>query len=279
LDVTRTTDELRKMLAPARLDARTIGFVPTMGALHDGHLSLVRAAKARSEVVVLSIFVNPLQFGPSEDLASYPRDEQRDLDLARAEGVDVVFLPTVEEMFPSGSTTLVHVGGVSDHIEGAARPGLFDGVATVVAKLFDQVQPTFAFFGQKDAQQVAVIRRMIEDLSFPIELVVCPTVRESDGVAMSSRNAYLGGLDRRRAVVLSRALEAGIAALERGVGPDGAEAAMVELLGPAEGIELDYARAVDPDTFGHPDPGGDVLLVVAARVGPARLIDNMLYRS
>jgi pantoate--beta-alanine ligase len=278
VDVIRTEADLRTALAPLRLEQRTIGFVPTMGALHNGHLSLVKAAKETSDFVVLSIFVNPLQFGPSEDLSRYPRDEQRDLDLARAEGVDIAFVPTTEEMYPSDRSTDVIERTISEPLEGVSRPGHFDGVATVVAKLFNQVLPDRAFFGQKDAQQVAVIRRMVRDLSWPVEVVVCPTIRESDGVAMSSRNAYLGSADRQRATALFRALTAGRMALEAGAGAEGAEAAMVEVLASSEGIELDYARAVDPETFDGPKPGGPVLLAVAARVGPARLIDNLLFR-
>jgi pantoate--beta-alanine ligase len=278
VDVIRSEAELRENLEPARREGRTIGFVPTMGALHAGHLSLVQAAKERTDLVVLSIFVNPLQFGPGEDLSRYPRDEQRDLDLSRAEGVDVAFLPSVEEMYPRDRSTVVSVGGVSEPLEGASRPGHFDGVATVVAKLFNQVRPDVVFFGQKDAQQLAVIRRMVRDLAFPVEVIAHPTVREPDGLALSSRNAYLGPDDRKKAVVISQALEAGRAALEHGSGTEGAEAAMAELLRSIDGIEVDYARAVDPDTFEHPAPDRDVLLAVAARVGPARLIDNVVYR-
>jgi pantoate--beta-alanine ligase len=278
VDVIRSEAELREILEPARREGRTIGFVPTMGALHAGHLSLVQAAKERTDLVVLSIFVNPLQFGPGEDLSRYPRDEQRDLDLSRAEGVDVAFLPSVEEMYPRDRSTVVSVGGVSEPLEGASRPGHFDGVATVVAKLFNQVRPDVVFFGQKDAQQLAVIRRMVRDLAFPVEVIAHPTVREPDGLALSSRNAYLGPDDRKKAVVISQALEAGRAALDHGSGTEGAEAAMAELLRSIDGIEVDYARAVDPDTFEHPAPDRDVLLAVAARVGPARLIDNVVYR-
>ncbi|MEA2434320.1 MAG: pantoate--beta-alanine ligase [Actinomycetota bacterium] len=278
MDVIRSEAELREILEPARREGRTIGFVPTMGALHAGHLSLVQAAKERTDLVVLSIFVNPLQFGPGEDLSRYPRDEQRDLDLSRAEGVDVAFLPSVEEMYPRDRSTVVSVGGVSEPLEGASRPGHFDGVATVVAKLFNQVRPDVVFFGQKDAQQLAVIRRMVRDLAFPVEVIAHPTVREPDGLALSSRNAYLGPDDRKKAVVISQALEAGRAALDHGSGTEGAEAAMAELLRSIDGIEVDYARAVDPDTFEHPAPDRDVLLAVAARVGPARLIDNVVYR-
>ncbi len=277
MDVIRTESDLRMKLDGSRREGKVIGFVPTMGALHEGHLSLLKAAKSRSDVVVLSIFVNPTQFGPGEDLSRYPRDEERDLDLARAEGVDIAFLPSVDEMYPRGSSTVVQVGDVSDPLEGESRPGHFAGVATVVAKLFNQVQPTLAVFGQKDAQQVAVIKRMVRDLSFPVEIVVEPTVREGDGLAMSSRNAYLKPADRKIATLLHSALEAGLETLSKGAGAEEAEAVMFEVLRGSPAIDVDYARAVDPDTFGPPRSGGPVLLTIAARVGAARLIDNAIY--
>src|SRR5688572_11951303 len=186
MNVVTSEVELRAELAAARAMHERVGFVPTMGALHEGHLSLVRAARSAADFVVLSVFVNPLQFGPGEDLAAYPRDEQRDMQLAQSEGVDLVFLPTVAEMYPPGRETLVHVGSLGTILEGADRPGHFDGVATVVAKLFNLVQPDVAVFGQKDAQQVAVIHQLARDLSFGIEIVVAPTVREPDGLALSS---------------------------------------------------------------------------------------------
>jgi len=249
-----------------------------MGALHEGHLSLVRVARERCDTVVMSIFVNPLQFGPSEDFDRYPRSEQADLTAAEREKVDVVFLPSVEEMYPDGCSTVVQVSGVADGFEGAVRPGHFDGVATVVAKLFGIVQPDAAFFGQKDAQQVAVVRRMVVDLSMPIEVVACETVRENDGLAMSSRNAYLGPEDRSRATVLWQALQAGAAALNEGRDAADAESAMRGVLGPSTD-QVDYAAVVDPDTFGPPREGGPRLLVVAARVGETRLIDNLLVEN
>ena len=276
MKVARTVLELRETLASSRRDGATIGFVPTMGALHEGHLSLLRAARADTDLLVLSVFVNPLQFGPTEDLAAYPRDENRDLELARSEGVDVTFVPDVAEMYPEGRGTTVSVKGVSDPLEGEARPGHFDGVATVVAKLFNLVQPQRAYFGQKDAQQVAVVKRMTQDLSFPVDVVVCPTVREQDGLAMSSRNAYLAAGERERAVSLYRGLEAGRSVLLDGGTPEEAERAMEQVVGQAGGVLLEYARAVDPETFA-PTPGeGPVLLVMAARVGGTRLIDNLL---
>jgi pantoate--beta-alanine ligase len=245
-----------------------------MGALHEGHLSLVKAARDDCDAVVVSIFVNPLQFGPREDFASYPRDEAADAQLLAEAGVDLVFLPTVEEMYPPGRTTTVSVGELGTLLEGADRPGHFDGVATVVAKLFNQVQPRVAYFGQKDAQQVAVIRRMVNDLSFDLELSIQPTVREPDGLAMSSRNAYLSAEERSRAPALYRALLEGAETLRKeDVGA--AEKKMWELL-VGEGLEPSYAAAVDPDSFGPPTGRGGVLLVIAARLGTTRLIDNLL---
>ena len=276
MKVVRTVRELREALAGARGDDAQVGFVPTMGALHEGHLSLLRAARAESEVLVLSVFVNPLQFGPTEDLAVYPRDEAKDLELAGSEGVDIAFVPTVDEMYPEGRGTTVSVTGVAEPLEGEARPGHFDGVATVAAKLFNLVQPQRAYFGQKDAQQVAVVQRMTEDLSFPVDVVVCPTVREADGLALSSRNAYLAPDERRRAVALYRGLEAGRLALVEGGSWEEAETAMQRVTGTVDGVLLEYARAVDPQTFGTPAGDGPVLLVMAARVGGTRLIDNML---
>lgn len=279
MNVVRTEAAVRSALRGARAKSRRIGFVPTMGALHEGHLSLVRAARAASDVVVMSIFVNPLQFGEGEDFGIYPRDEAADLARARAEGVDVVFAPSLEEMYPEGRTTTVTVGHLGLTLEGEARPGHFDGVATVVAKLFNMVQPDSAFFGQKDAQQVAVVRRMVTDLSLPVEIVVCPTVREPDGLAMSSRNAYLTTEERTSAAALYRALRGGAGVLESHGDPERAAKEVWEVLSSAEGVIPEYAAAVDPDTFSLPEPGRPVLLALAARVGPARLIDNLLVSA
>lgn len=276
MNVVRTMGELREALRGPRHQGRSIGFVPTMGALHEGHLSLLRAARQDCDVVVLSIFVNPLQFGPHEDLVSYPRSEERDLALAQESGSDIAFLPSKEEMYGSAAQTRVVLGAVAAALEGAARPGHFDGVATVVAKLFNAVQPDRAYFGQKDAQQVAVIKTMVRDLNFPVGVVVCPTIREADGLAMSSRNAYLGTDDRRRATVLWRALQEGRSVVASGAAVEVAEKAMRSVVADEPAATLEYARAVDPDTFGDPTVGRPVLLAIAARVGPARLIDNML---
>ncbi len=268
----RSVAELRAELAASAKEK--VGFVATMGALHDGHLSLVRAACAACDVVVVSIFVNPLQFGPGDDLTAYPRDERGDATLAESEGADILFLPSVDEMYPPGRATTVSVGPIGEMLEGADRPGHFEGVATVVAKLFNLVSPAVAFFGQKDAQQVAVVRQLVSDLSFDIELVICPTVREPDGLALSSRNAYLSADERRRAAAIYRALSVGAESLRR-EDFDAAEKKMWELL-VAEGLEPSYAQAVDPVTFGSPSENGSVLLVIAARLGSTRLIDNLL---
>jgi pantoate--beta-alanine ligase len=281
MTVARTKVELRELLSSARTHGRTIGLVPTMGALHEGHLSLLREARRRCDVVVMSLFVNPSQFVPGEDLEAYPRDEDHDLALAEAEGVDVVWAPATEDVYPEGFATSVEVsGGLTDVLCGdpARRgPGHFRGVTTVVAKLFNSVQPDVAFFGQKDAQQVAVIRRMARDLDFPVEVVALPTVREPDGLALSSRNAYLSGAERRRAAALSRALRAAEAtASAPGSLPQALEAARAEL--ERAGIEPEYLEARDAEDLSPAESfnGRPVLLAVAARVGPARLIDNVV---
>jgi pantoate--beta-alanine ligase len=274
--VARTGADLAAALGPERVAGRPIAFVPTMGALHEGHLSLVRIASGAAPVVVASIFVNPLQFGPAEDLDAYPRDEARDLGLLEAEGVDVVFVPEAHDMYPDGSATTVSVGPIGSILEGADRPGHFDGVATVVAKLFNMVRPDIAVFGQKDAQQVAVIRQLISDLDFGIDLVIGPIVRETDGLALSSRNVYLGPQERARATALHRALREGEAVLRAGEEHSEAERVMGEALGAEPGVDLSYAVAVDPVTFSEPKRAGPVLLLVAAVFGATRLIDNEL---
>jgi pantoate--beta-alanine ligase len=285
MKVVRTKAELREALAAQRAEERTIGLVPTMGALHDGHLALLAAARRRCDVVLMSLFVNPAQFGPGEDLGAYPRDEARDLELAERAGVDLAFAPAVEEVYPQGFATAVEVGGgLTDVLDGDPRrrgPEHFRGVTTVVAKLFNLVRPDVAFFGQKDAQQAVVIRRMVRDLDFGVELEVVPTVREADGLAMSSRNAYLDDAERERAAALSRALRAVESAVAAGeTATEGVLAAGREELA-AAGIEPEYLEARDAgdltpvDTFN----GRPVLVAVAARVGPARLIDNVVIRG
>jgi pantoate--beta-alanine ligase len=263
-----------------------VGLVPTMGYLHAGHLSLVRRARAENGVALVSIFVNPAQFGPGEDLARYPRDVPRDLALLEAAGVDVVFAPRPEDVYPAGFATYVVPGGaLNARLEAASRPDHFRGVATVVTKLFNIARPHRAYFGQKDAQQVAVLRRVVADLNLPVDLRVLPTVREPDGLALSSRNAYLGPEDRAAALVLRRALEAGRAAYTAAAAGDAAGvAAVAEAMRAAVAAEprarLDYAEVCHPDTF-EPPAGLETpaLLAIAARVGPTRLIDNYLLRA
>jgi len=274
--IARTIAEVRAAVAALRQEGRCIGLVPTMGALHAGHLSLVRAAKAQCSGVVASIFVNPTQFAPGEDFEKYPRTFEADCKLLEAEGVDVLFAPSVEEMYLEGATTFVAVAGIEDRLDGASRPGHFRGVATVVAKLFNIVEPNHAFFGQKDAAQVAILRRMVRDLNFNVELVVCPTVREPDGLAMSSRNRYLSPEQRQSALVLNRALHRVEAKVAAGVidAQPLIDAGLAVLAEEPE-IRLDYFRIVDPDTLEDvPDVSAGALVAVAAFVGPARLIDN-----
>ena len=268
---------LRARLDEERAAGRRVGFVPTMGYLHDGHASLVRAAAADCDVTVVSIFVNPLQFAPGEDLEAYPRDLPRDLALVAEAGADLVFHPTPEEMYPIPIATTVNVGGVSDGLEGASRPTHFAGVATVVAKLFSIVGPCSAYFGEKDFQQLAVVRRMVADLSMPVVVVGCPTAREDDGLARSSRNVYLTAEERAAAPVLHRALVAGRAAIMAGErDPATVEAVMAEVLASEALVEPDYAVAVDAGSLRRQDVlQGEVRLLVAARLGKPRLLDNL----
>ena len=262
----------------ARPDFGELGLVPTMGFLHEGHLSLVRRAKAECGAVAVSIFVNPAQFGPGEDLARYPRDLDRDLSLLRGEGVDLVFAPAAETVYPAGFSTRVEVSGVAEPLEGARRPGHFSGVATVVAKLFNIVQPTRAYFGQKDAQQCVVIARMVRDLDLPVEVVVAPTVREPDGLALSSRNVYLTAEERAAAPVLHRALleaQRLFAAGER----DGERlrGAMRQVIGAEPAVEIDYVSVAAPETLVEADRTAEIALAsLAARLGRTRLIDNLI---
>jgi pantoate--beta-alanine ligase len=278
----RAKDELRAALAPARRQGARIGLVPTMGFLHEGHLSLLRAARAECDLVVMSLFVNPAQFGPGEDLDRYPRDEERDLRLAAGVGVDVVYSPPVEAVYPEGFVTSVEVkGGLTDVLEGDPSrrgSGHFRGVTTVVAKLFNAVQPEIAYFGQKDAQQVAVVRQMVRDLDIPVRIEVLPTVREPDGLAMSSRNAYLDPRAREQAAALSRALRAAEAIASTEGLVVALEAARAELR--AAGVEPEYLEARDAESLALATEleGRPVLIAVAAPVGGARLIDNVLIQ-
>jgi len=277
--ILRTIAELREAVAAARADDSTVGLVPTMGALHEGHLSLVRAARSGNDLVVMSIFVNPMQFTESADLSAYPRQEEADTGLAESAGVDIVFAPAVEEMYPAGFATTVHVGGrVAETLEGRERGSAhFDGVATVVSKLLIACMPDAAYFGQKDAQQLVVVRRMVRDLGIPTRVIACPILRDADGLALSSRNVRLTPADRARALAIPRALqrvEAAVAAGDRSAPL--LRAAAEEVFSGAE-IDVEYLALVDPDTLEEVDEiAGPTLCAVAARLGEVRLIDNTL---
>jgi len=273
-----TVEEMRVASRAARLGGLRLGLIPTMGALHEGHLSLVRAAKAQCDAVAVSIFVNPLQFGPTEDLAKYPRTFERDRALLEQEDVDFLFAPSVEELYPGKAITYVTVEGLSEKLCGRSRPGHFRGVTTVVAKLFHIVEPDLAFLGQKDAAQATIIRRMVRDLNFPVEIIVSPIVRETDGLAMSSRNAYLSPQERKSAPILYRALKEVQRKFDQG------ERSAVRLvdagknvLAQESGVRLDYVEIVDPDTLDPVEKTENTALVaVAAFVGSTRLIDNVV---
>ena len=276
--ITKTIAETRAAVRELRGAGRTVALVPTMGALHAGHVSLVRAAREQCDAVVVSIFVNPTQFGPNEDFAKYPRTWDADCALLEREGVDLIFAPDAEEMYPAGASTFDEVEGVSDRLDGASRPGHFRGVATVVAKLFHIVAADKAFFGQKDAAQVAVLRRMVRDMNFDLELVVCSTVREADGLALSSRNRYLSAEERGQALVLSRAMRQVREQVAGGVVDSAAlirEALVV--LAEQPDVRLDYLRIVDPSLLEDvADVRGGALIAIAAWVGTTRLIDNVV---
>jgi len=276
VEIVRRINSMKEVCRQARAKGRKIGFVPTMGALHQGHLSLVRWIREVSDVVVVSVFVNPTQFESGSDLENYPRELSRDVDLCVAEEVDYVFAPASDEIYPPGSTTIVEVEGLSDVLEGAFRPGHFRGVATVVLKLLEVVRPTVAAFGRKDAQQGVVIRRMARDLMLDAEIAVLPTVRDDDGLALSSRNVRLSPEVRKTALAIPRALEAAREAVQSGRRSAAKVLAAAKAVLEAEpDLELDYLQLVDSDSF---EPVGEVaaerLLVLAARVGPVRLLDN-----
>jgi pantoate--beta-alanine ligase len=273
-----TSAELRAAVAAARSREAAVGFVPTMGALHAGHRSLLAAARRETGFVVASVFVNPLQFGPTEDLGTYPRDRDGDLAVLEADGVDLAFLPAEREVWPAPPEVRLQVGALGERLEGARRPGHLDGVATVVAKLLHLVGPSRAYFGQKDAQQLAVVRRMVADLAFPNEIVACPTVREPDGLAVSSRNAYLSAAERARAAALYRALEAGRTSWSAGErDPAAIETAAEGVLATVPGVEPEYVALVEPDGFEQAKQAeAGHVLAVAARVGRTRLIDNVI---
>lgn len=281
MEIIRTIDRMKQISRAAHGKEHVTGFVPTMGAIHDGHLSLVRAARAQCSAVVVSLFVNPTQFGPAEDFAKYPRTFETDRAALEAAGVDYLFAPPVEEVYVKDASTFVNVEGISDQLEGSARPGHFRGVATIVLKLFEIVQPAFAFFGRKDAQQQAIIRRMTRDLNLDAQIVTCPIARESDGLALSSRNVYLSGPARRAAAVLYRSLDELRKQAEAGK-RDGVElmAGLRKVIASEPIVALDYAEIVDAETF---EPAmslrGDCFVVLAARVGSTRLIDNALIEQ
>jgi pantoate--beta-alanine ligase len=276
--IARTIVEMRQALDAKRREGARVGLVPTMGYFHEGHLSLMRRARGECEVVVVSLFVNPTQFNDAADLVAYPRDEARDAAMAESAGVDFLFVPPVEEMYRADASTSVVVSGVSEPLEGTSRgPGHFRGVATVVAKLFNIVQPAVAYFGQKDAQQALVIRRMARDLDFPLRVEVCPTVREPDGLAMSSRNVRLPAAARAQALALKRGLDAAAAAIDAGE----RDVSRVEAVGrgamQSSGVEPEYFAVVSAESLAVPRTvAGEMLLVVAARVGGVRLIDNQI---
>jgi len=278
MEILRTIDEVRRACKELKRGDRTLGLVPTMGALHEGHLSLVRAAKASCDAVAVTIFVNPTQFAPNEDFAAYPRTFEADCAMLEREGVDVLFAPLPEEMYPVGAETFVDVPGVGGRLDGSSRPGHFRGVATVVAKLFNIFRPERAFFGQKDAAQVAVLRTMVRDLNFDVEMVVCPTVRELDGLAMSSRNRYLSAEEREPALTLVRALR-GVEHLMAEGERDASRLkdSLRDELRRADGVRLDYAEVVDTRSLEPVSEVGDgALVAVAAWVRKTRLIDNVV---
>ncbi|MFC2009627.1 pantoate--beta-alanine ligase [Chloroflexota bacterium] len=259
----------------------SVGFVPTMGYLHDGHLALVRQARAENEVVVVSIFVNPAQFGPREDFARYPRDTQRDLALLKKENVDLVFMPSAGDMYPEGFNSWIEVENVTDKLEGAVRPGHFRGVATVVAKLFNIVEPTVAYFGQKDAQQAIVIKKMADDLNMNLDIVIAPTVRESDGLAMSSRNAYLNPDEREASLILWKSLNlAQQLWQEEERQADSLRQQMIALIQEEPLAKIDYVSIADPATLEElADIKGPALVSIAVRIGKTRVIDNIILED
>jgi pantoate--beta-alanine ligase len=261
-------------------EGKSIGFVPTMGYLHEGHISLVRAAKKHTDVAVMSVFVNPLQFGPKEDFEKYPRDIKRDEALAGDAGVDVIFCPSVKDMYPEGYATYVNVECLTDSLCGSSRPGHFKGVTTVVAKLFNIVKPDVAYFGQKDAQQVAVIRKMARDLNLDIEIRTMPIIRETDGLAMSSRNVYLSEDERRQALVLNQSLAKALSLVKSGErDPANVIKAIMELIAPKPLVKIDYVSIVDAkDLKDISEISGEVLVALAAFVGKTRLIDNIIIK-
>jgi pantoate--beta-alanine ligase len=273
--------EVTAVSKEAHRAGKRVGFVPTMGALHQGHLSLVRTARAQSDVVIVSVFVNPRQFGPNEDFSKYPREPEKDAAMLAAEKTDYLFLPSVEEMYPPGATSWVSVEGLSEKLDGRSRPGHFHGVTTVVAKLFNIVQPDLAFFGQKDAAQVAIVNKMVCDLNFDVQIVVCPIVRETDGLAMSSRNAYLNPEQRKQALVLYRSLMRVQMLADRGESSSSRlKVAGEQVMAEEPAVKLDYFEIVDRATLDPvADISGGALIAVAAYAGNTRLIDNIVFHG
>jgi len=277
--IIETIDETRQVLKEWRKNGEIIGLVPTMGYLHEGHLSLIAEAKKRCTKVVMSLFVNPLQFGPTEDFERYPRDMERDSQLARESGVDIIFAPSVSEMYPQKIKTTVVVSEITDTLCGASRPGHFDGVATVVSKLFHIVQPDFAFFGQKDAQQIAVIQQMVDDLNMPLEIIPCPIVREPDGLAKSSRNVYLSEEARKQAIILSQSLKQAEEDYHRGLQPNEIKKSVISLIQTQPLATIDYVELL---TYPSLEPlekfnGQPFIMALAVKFGNTRLIDNKIF--
>ena len=275
--IVETIREIQELINKERQQGKGIGFVPTMGYLHEGHLSLIRRAKAENSFVVVSIFVNPTQFGVGEDYETYPRDLERDAAMAKDAGADVIFHPSVKEMYPTGYKTYVEVVGITEKLCGASRPGHFKGVTTVVSKLFNIVKPDRAYFGQKDAQQVAVIQNMVLDLNMGVQVIPCPIVREEDGLAMSSRNTYLSGEERQAALILSKSLFKAVELIERGERrPEEIKDFISKEIQQQPKVNLDYVEIVHGVSLEGMDTiEGDVLIALAAKVGKTRLIDNI----
>ncbi len=278
MEVAKTVAEVRRFVVLARKQAKRIGLVPTMGALHIGHISLIKAAKEDCDVVVVSIFVNPTQFGPNEDFEKYPRPIENDLEICEQHDVDVVFAPTVEQMYPMQNLTWITVDKLTEPLCGRSRPGHFRGVTTVCAKLFNIIQPSVAFFGQKDAQQAIVIKRMVADLNMPLEIVVCPTVREDEGLAISSRNKYLSEQQLQDATNIYKSLCKAREMIESGTrDAGGIIAEMRGVMGQAPSLEIEYANILDSESLEDvAEVTGGVLIAVAVRVGSTRLIDNIV---
>lgn len=276
--VIETIDELKALVRSQKSMGKTIGFVPTMGYLHEGHISLMRMSVQHNDFTIMSIFVNPTQFGPNEDFERYPRDMEKDTNLAKSAGVDVIFAPSVKEMYPDGYKTYVSVEGITDVLCGKSRPGHFRGVTTIVNKLFNIVEPHKAYFGQKDAQQVAVIKKMVRDLNMNLEIVTCPIVREGDGLAMSSRNVYLSDEERKSAVILSKALVEASILIENGeIKKDDIITYITDRISSEKKAVIDYVEVVDADTLECVDIlKGTILIALAVKFGNTRLIDNVI---